>query len=256
MNYFDRLELGRNELILPFLAPNQPLLLETVGVVSNIPTHSRNIHLLNILLTLTFVAKARKKARAVQKAAEDQSQYSKASDDGSYPTDDASEAGLMREHAPKTPSQKDTYKKLSILGPKANITGTLQGTGMRETGSSPADYSDPVDASGEPTMTSQALEAEFAKRLAQMDKYKAEEDTEADDWSRLYPAGTTPAGLSSGSQKKAKKDKKRFASGWSLPMQGLRDISKSQMTLHTGIACKTDGATISAPQPIHERPWK
>ena len=165
---------------------------------------------------------------------------------------------MIRERAPKTSAPKDTYKKRSVLGPKANITGTLRGTGMRETGSSPANRSDSIDVAGNETMTSEALEAEFAKRIAQMDKYKALDDLSDDepmDWSALYEPGKVPAGLSSGAKKDKKEEKKKFPGGWSLPMHGLVNTFCVDRRVHTGVAC-SDGATISAPQPIHERPWK
>jgi hypothetical protein len=39
--------------------------------------------------------------------------------------------------------RENTFEKLCIIGPKGNLTGTPQGTGMHETGSSVADFSSP-----------------------------------------------------------------------------------------------------------------
>ena len=68
-------------------------------------------------------------------------------DDGSYygvdedqNEDVASLSSIMREHDPGN-QRTSTFSKRTVLGLKNNITGTLRGTGMRATGSSPANVS-------------------------------------------------------------------------------------------------------------------
>lgn len=72
-----------------------------------------------------------------------------------YETDGPDDLGITREitaspegepSSPVSlgePEREDSFSKFTVLGPKTNLTGTPQGTGMREVGSSLADSSSP-----------------------------------------------------------------------------------------------------------------
>lgn len=62
--------------------------------------------------------------------------------DDTTPTSSSQDKGVFSS-SPVGLERQNTFEKVSVVGPKGNLTGTPRGTGMKETGSSVADTSSP-----------------------------------------------------------------------------------------------------------------
>ncbi|CAN9330917.1 unnamed protein product [Alternaria alternata] len=62
--------------------------------------------------------------------------------DDTIPTSSTANENVF-DSSPLALQRQNTFEKLSVVGPKGNLTGTPRGTGMHETGSSVADHSSP-----------------------------------------------------------------------------------------------------------------